>query len=73
MKKLILALTVAAFTVGAYAGESCCPKDKEKACCPGKTAEGCTASKDKKCPAGETAKPEAPNKAETPKDNAKKS
>lgn len=43
MKKIILALTVATFSIGAFAGDSCC--DKEKAT---------TASKDKApaiCPA----------------------
>jgi hypothetical protein len=72
MKKLILALAVAAFTAGAYAGDSCCPKDKEKACCPGKAAEGCPASKGK-CPAGETAKQDAAKKVESPKGESNKS
>jgi hypothetical protein len=49
MKKLILALTVAAFSIGAFAGDSCCDKEKaaaaakEKASCP---AAGATAKKD---------------------------
>lgn len=76
MKKLILALTVVAFTAGAFAGDACCPKDKaaggDKAACPGKAAEGCTASKGK-CPSGETAKKDAPKKAESPKGEANKS
>lgn len=51
MKKLILAITVSAFTLGAFAGENCCPKDK--AACPGKEKAGatCAADKDKAtCP-----------------------
>jgi hypothetical protein len=71
MKKLILAVAVAAFTVGAHAGDACCPKDKEKACCPGKAAEGCPASKDKKCPAGDTK--DAAKKPEAPKGESNKS
>jgi hypothetical protein len=62
MKKLILAMTVAALTVGAYAGEKECPKDKaacagkDKACCAEKAAAGCPTNKGK-CPAqGQTAK-----------------
>ncbi len=73
MKKLILALTVAALTAGAYAGDSCCPKDKDKATCPGKSAQSCPAGKEKKCTAGETAKKDAPKKAESPKGEANKS
>lgn len=75
MKKLILALTVAALTAGAYAGDSCCPKDKPadaKATCPGKSAEGCPASKGK-CPAGGAAKQDTAKKTASPKDEAKKS
>lgn len=74
MKKLILAITVAAFTVGAYAGEGCCEQakaaDKDKACCAAKSAASCPASKDAaKCPAtGATAKKgETAKKVESPK------
>lgn len=49
MKKLVLAITVAAFTVGAYAGDKCCPDKKtvagktdEAAACATKTAAACT-------------------------------
>ncbi len=65
MKKTILAITVAAFSLGAFAGENCADKDK--------AASGCPASKDK-CPAGETAKKDAAGKpAEAPKGDQKKS
>ena len=55
MKKLILAITVAAFTVGAYAGDSA---NKDKATCgdKDKATASCPASKGQ-CPAaGATAK-----------------
>lgn len=66
MKKLILAMTVAALTVGAYAGDKACPKDK--ACCAEKATAGCPADKGK-CPAqGQTAKQDAIKKpAQSPK------
>lgn len=48
MKKLIAALTIAAFAVAVHAGEGCCPKskaacaDKDKAACAEKAAKsGC--------------------------------
>ncbi|MCC6819979.1 MAG: hypothetical protein IT579_04535 [Verrucomicrobia subdivision 3 bacterium] len=74
MKKFILALTVAALTVGVYAGETCPAKDKtacpgkDKACCAEKAKAGCPANKGK-CPAqGQTAKPDGNNKpAQSPK------
>ena len=66
MKKFILAITVAAFTVGAFAGDSCCDKDKaatEKS----KEAASCPASK-------ESAKKDEKSKpAEAPKGDQKKS
>lgn len=74
MKKLILAITVSAFTLGAFAGEACC--DKEKAAAAEKAAASCPASKEAaKCPAtGATAQKDAEKKpAEAPKDDAKKS
>ncbi|MGC3959700.1 MAG: hypothetical protein QM813_17770 [Verrucomicrobiota bacterium] len=76
MKKLILAVAVAAFSVGAFAGEGCC--DKEKAAAPekDKAAAGCPASKDAaKCPVtGATAKKDGEAKpAEAPKGDQKKS
>ena len=68
MKKLILAMTVAALTVGAYAGEKECPKDKaacagkDKACCAEKATAGCPTNKGK-CPAqGQAAKQDGNNK-----------
>ncbi len=65
MKKMILALTVAAFAIGAQAGEGCADKDK--------AAAGCPASKDK-CPAGETAKKDGASKpTDAPKGDQKKS
>ena len=66
MKKLILAVTVAAFTIGAFAGEGCCDKDKAAAE-KDKAAAGCPAS-------GATAKKDgAPKRAEAPKGDQKKS
>jgi hypothetical protein len=62
MKKLILGMTVAALTVGAYAGEKAAGADKaacagkDKACCAEKAAAACPAEKGK-CPAqGQAAK-----------------
>ncbi len=75
MKKLILAVTMAAFTIGAFAGEGCCDKDKAAAE-KDKAAAGCPASKEAaQCPAtGATAKKDGEAKpAETPKDDQKKS
>lgn len=74
MKKLILAMTVAVLTVGAYAGDKACSKDKaacagkDKACCAKKATAGCPANKSK-CPAqGQTAKQDGNNKpAQSPK------
>ena len=57
MKKLILAVTLSAFALGAHAGESCA--DKAKSGCADKAAAGCPASKKDaaKCPdGGDTAK-----------------
>jgi hypothetical protein len=67
MKKLILALTVAAFSIGAFAGDACC--DKEKAAAAAKDKASCPASKDAaQCPAGATAKKDAAKKpVESPK------
>ncbi len=48
MKKLILGLTVAALTIGAYAGEKAAGADK--AACPGKD-KACCAEKAAACPA----------------------
>ncbi len=74
MKKLILAVTVAAFTAGAFAGEGCADKDKAACGDKDKAAAGCPASKDK-CPAGgATAKKDGEAKpAEAPKGEQKKS
>lgn len=77
MKKLILTLTVAAFTVGAFAGENCAAS-KDKAACgdKDKTAASCPAGKDAaKCPAtGATAKKDGEAKpADASKDEQKKS
>jgi len=61
MKKLIIAITVAAFTVGAYANDSA---NKEKAACPekAKAASCCPASKNQ-CPtSGATAKKQSAKK-----------
>ena len=41
MKKLILAVTITAFTIGAFAGENCCPKDKAAAAAKDKSAACC--------------------------------
>ena len=66
MKKLILAVTVAAFTIGGFAGEGCCDKDKAAAE-KDKAAAGCPAS-------GATAKKDGETKpAEAPKGDQKKS
>lgn len=66
MKKLILAVTMAAFTIGAFAGEGCCDKDKA-------AAEKDKATAD--CPAsGATAKKDGGTKpVEAPKGDQKKS
>ena len=68
MKKLILAMTVAGLTVGAYAGEKACAKDKaacagkEKTACAEKATAGCPSNKGT-CPAqGQTAKKDGNNK-----------
>lgn len=76
MKKLILAMTVAGLTVGAYAGgetcakdkAACAGKDKDKAACAEKVTAGCPANKGT-CPAqGQTAKKDGNNKpAQSPK------
>jgi len=62
MKKLILAMTMGALTVGAYAGDVAPTKDKaacpakEKACCATKAKAACPANT-AKCPAqGQSAK-----------------
>lgn len=73
MKKLILAITVAAFTVGAFAGESCCDKEKAAAAEKDKAAASCPAAKE--AATGSTAQKDSEKKpAEAPKDDqAKKS
>jgi hypothetical protein len=66
MKKLILAMTVAALTAGAYAGDKAAAPDKsgcagkDKGCCAEKATAGCPANKGK-CP-GQTAKQDGNNK-----------
>lgn len=72
MKKLIVALTVAAFTFGAFAGDACCEKakadGKAQACCAEKSAGSCPASKEAgKCAAAGAKKSVAVKKAESPK------
>lgn len=69
MKKIILAITVAAFTFGAYAGgEKCCAKDKAAgtakagAECTAKAGAACTADKAKCCAGAEAAKLQANKK-----------
>ena len=69
MKKLILAMTVAALTVGAYAGEKAAATDKatcrgkDKACCAEKATASCPANKGK-CPAqSQAAKQDGNNKS----------
>jgi hypothetical protein len=68
MKKLILTITVAAFTVGAYAGDKCCSKDKaacsdkDKAACAEKAAAGCPMSNGKCQATAKTAKQNANKK-----------
>ena len=74
MKKFVLAMTVAAFSFGAFAGEGCADKDKAACGDKDKAAAGCPASKDK-CPAGgATAKKDGAGKpTEAPKGDQKKS
>lgn len=74
MKKFVLAMTVAAFSFGALAGEGCADKDKAACGDKDKAAAGCPASKDK-CPAGgATAKKDGEAKpADAPKGDQKKS
>jgi hypothetical protein len=66
MKKLILAMTVAGLTFGAYAGDKAAAQDKsgcagkDKSCCAQKATAGCPANKGK-CP-GQTAKQDGNNK-----------
>lgn len=76
MKKLILGMTVAALTVGVYAGDktagtdkAACPA-KDKACC-AEQAKACCPAEKGKCPAqGQAAK----NKpAQSPKAESNKS
>ena len=75
MKNLILAITLAAFTVGAFAGEACCKKakaacaDKQNTACAEKAAASCPLSKGKCTAGGETAKAAA-KKVQSPKDAA---
>ena len=58
MKKIILVITVAAFTFGAYAGgEKCCAKDKVAAT--SKAGAECTAATAKCCAGAEAAKLQA--------------
>lgn len=68
MKKFIIAMAVAAFTVGAYAGEGCAGGEKAN------VAASCPASKKDtaQCPAsGATAKKDAGKKVvKSPKDAA---
>ena len=63
MKNLILAMTVAGLTFGAYAGEKAAATDKaacpgkDKACCAEKATAACCPASKGKCPAqGQTAK-----------------
>ena len=80
MKKLILAMTVAGLTVGAYAGEKASATDKaacpgkDKACCAETSTAACPANKGK-CPAqGQTAKQEGNSKpVQSPKADSNKS
>lgn len=73
MKKIILALTVAAFAIGVQAGEGCADKDKAACGDKDKAAAACPASKDKS-PAGETAKKDGASKpTDAPKGDQKKS
>jgi hypothetical protein len=80
MKKIILAMTVAALTIGVYAGDAAPSKDKaacpgkDKACCAEKATAGCPANKGK-CPAqGQAAKQDGNKKpAQSPKADSSKS
>lgn len=47
MKSIILAITLTAFTVGAFAGEACCAK--EKAAAAAKNGNTCTATAKAAC------------------------
>lgn len=65
MKKLILAITVATFTVGAFAGGACCDKEKAATASKDKAAATCPASKEV---AGTTTKKDVNKKlVESPK------
>lgn len=73
MKKIILAISLAAFTLGSFAGEACCSKakaacaGKDKAACAEKAAAGCPMKKGQ-CP--DTAKAQG-KKVQSPKDSGK--
>jgi hypothetical protein len=43
MKSIILAITLTVFTLGAFAGEACCPKEKATAAAKNTTACSATA------------------------------
>lgn len=47
MKSIILAITLTAFTLGAFAGETCCPK--EKAAKAAKNTAACSATAKAAC------------------------
>jgi hypothetical protein len=74
MKRLIIAMAVTAFTVGAYAGEACAAKDQAACADKAKVAATCPASKKDmaQCPAGGVAakKDGQKNVARSPKDAA---
>jgi uncharacterized protein YdeI (BOF family) len=46
MKKIILALTVATFSIGAFAGDSCCNKEKATTASKDKAPALCPAAKE---------------------------
>ena len=47
MKSIILAITLTAFAVGAFAGETCCPKTKAACASKEKAGATCSAAKGK--------------------------
>lgn len=47
MKSILLAITLTAFTLGAFAGEACCPN--EKAAAAAKNATACSAAAKAAC------------------------
>lgn len=49
MKSIILAITLTAFTLGAFAGEACCPNEKAAAAAKKINATACSATAKTAC------------------------